>query len=72
VQAPDPLVDRLEVREEPAQPALVDVRHAAAVGGLLDRVAGLLLGAHEQDRPASSGQVARELLGVVEQALRLL
>ena len=53
VQAADALVDRLEVREQPAQPALVDVRHAAAVGGFLDRVAGLLLGAHEQDRPAA-------------------
>src|SRR5918995_1190773 len=52
-QLRDARVDRLEVRERPAQPAVVDVRHATALGLVLDRLLGLLLGADEQDRAAA-------------------
>src|SRR5438876_4071395 len=72
VEALDPLRDRLEVREQPAEPALVHVGHAGLLGGLLDGVAGLLLGAHEHDRPAAAGEVRGELLRVTQQSLGLL
>jgi hypothetical protein len=72
VQALDSLRDRLEVGEQPAQPALVDVGHAAGVRGLLDRVAGLLLGADEEDGAAATGELACEHLRVVQQPLGLL
>ena len=52
--------DRVEVGQQPAQPALVDVGHLAAVGPLLDRVARLLLGADEEHRPAAAGELAGE------------
>ena len=47
----DALGDRVEVGEHPAEPALVDERHAALLGVAADRVLGLLLGADEQDVP---------------------
>ena len=71
VQAADALVDRLEVRQQPAEPAVVDVRHVRRLGDVLDRVAGLLLGADEQHRAAAVGERARELLRLREQGLRL-
>ena len=71
VQAADALVDRLEVRQQAAQPAVVDVGHVRRLGDVLDRVAGLLLGADEQDGAAAVGERARELLGLREQGLRL-
>src|SRR3712207_9383646 len=39
VQALDALADRLEVRQQAAEPAVVDVGHAGALGGVLDGVA---------------------------------
>src|SRR3954451_1907736 len=71
VQALDALVDRLEVGQQAAQPAMVDVRHAARLGDALDVVAGLLLGPDEQDGPAAGGEVVDELLGLAQQALGL-
>ena len=71
VQAPDALVDRLEVREQAAEPAVVDVRHAGALRDLLDGVARLLLRADEEDRAAAAGELGGELLRLVEQPLRL-
>ena len=62
VQALDALRDRLEVRQQAAEPAVVDVRHAGGLGDLLDGVAGLLLGADEQDRAAAVGDAVGELL----------
>ena len=59
----DALGDGLEVGEHAAQPALVDVRHAALLGVGLDRVLGLLLGADEQDRAAVGDEVADERVG---------
>src|SRR6185437_12659531 len=69
VQALDALGDRAPVREQAAEPAVVDVRHAYALGVFLDAVLRLLLGADEQDRAAALGEVAHERLGLV-QALR--
>ena len=71
VQALDAAVDRVEVGEQPAQPAMVDVGHARALGHLLDGVAGLLLGPDEEDGPSPPGQVGGELLGLVQQRLGL-
>ena len=70
VQALDALADRLEVRQQAAEPAVVDVRHAGGLGGVLDGVAGLLLRADEEDGAAAVGQRRGELLGVLEQRLR--
>ena len=42
------------------------------LGGFLDRVAGLLLGADEQDRAAAPGDVRGELLRLRQQPLGLL
>ncbi len=71
VKALDPQRDRLEVGQQAAEPAVVDVRHAGRVSHLLDHVAGLLLGADEQDRAAATGDVGRELAGLFEQLLSL-
>ena len=60
VQALDALRDGLEVREHAAQPAVVDVRHAAGLRDLLDGVARLLLGPDEQDRAAAVGDALGE------------
>src|SRR6266571_6058296 len=61
-----------EVREEPAQPALGHVGHAAALRLLDDRLLGLPLGADEQDGPALRGQVLHVLERFLEQPVRLL
>ena len=71
VQAADALVDGLEVRQQAAEPAVVDVGHAGGLGDVLDGVASLLLGAHEQHDAAALGQLAGELARLLEQALRL-
>src|SRR3546814_12044589 len=54
------------------QPALVDVRHAAATCFFFDRLAGSALGADEQDAPAVGSQLAREGTGVLQHRQRLL
>ena len=71
VQAPDALVDGLEVRQQAAEPAVVDVGHAGGLGDVLDGVAGLLLGADEEHDAAALGELAGELLRLLEQPLRL-
>jgi hypothetical protein len=53
VQALDPLRDRAPVRQQAAQPALVDVRHADANRLGRDGVLRLLLRADEEHRPAA-------------------
>src|SRR5207249_411359 len=72
VQAVDAVGDRAPVRQQPAEPAVVDVRHADPLRLLLDRVLRLLLRADEQYRPVSLRQVAREGVRLLEQSLRLL
>ena len=69
VQALDPGGDRLEVRQQPAEPAMVHVRLAGRLGDLLDAVAGLLLGADEQHRAAAPRQPVGEALRRAEQRL---
>ena len=71
VQAPDALADRLEVRQQPAEPAVVDVRHAGGLGDVLDGVAGLLLRADEEHGAAAVRDLRGEVLRVAQQLLRL-
>src|ERR1019366_4740629 len=71
VQPADTQADRLEVRQQATEPAVVHERHVGRFGDLLDGVAGLLLGAHEQHRSAAVGHGPGELLGLGEQALSL-
>ena len=67
----DPQRDRLEVRQQAAQPAVVDERHVGRLGGVADRVAGLLLGADEQNRAAAARHIGGKSAGLLEQILRL-
>ena len=69
VQALDALVDRLEVGQQTAEPAVVDVRHPSALGSVLDGVAGLLLGADEQHDPAAVRDLRDEVLCLTQQRL---
>src|SRR5262249_55589614 len=62
----DRLADRREVRQGAAEPALVDVEHAAAVGLLEHGLLGLLLGADEEHRAAAGGQITDEAVGLPE------
>src|SRR5690606_24532349 len=72
LQARDRLLDGAEVGQRAAQPALGHVRHAAALGFFLDRVARAALGADEQDDAALLGDARDEVHRVVEQRNRLL
>ena len=72
LEAVDPLVDRLEVREHAAQPALVDVRHADAGRLLGDGFLRLLLGADEHDGAAARDGVLDEGEAAVDVGQRLL
>ena len=69
VQALDAQGDRLEVGEQAAEPAVVDVRLAGRLGDLLDAVAGLLLRADEQHGAAAAGEAVGEALRLAEQRL---
>ena len=53
----DALAHRFEVGEHAAEPTLIHVGHPALVGVALDRVLGLLLGAHEQDVAATGDEI---------------
>src|SRR5579875_3705479 len=64
--------DGLEVGQHPAQPAVVDIEHAAAFGLFPDDVLGLFLGAHEQQRAAGAGKVAHKVVGAAKHAHGLL
>src|SRR5262245_36462825 len=66
LEAADRLSDRLEVRERPAQPPLIDVEHSAAAGLFEHRVLGLLLGADEEHVATAGGRVANEAIGLAE------
>ena len=60
VQPRDPQLHGVEVGQQAAQPALVHVGHPGGLGGLLDDVLGLLLGADEQHDAAARRQVLHE------------
>ena len=67
VQVRDPVGDRPPVRQQPAEPAVRDVRHADAARLLGDGVLRLLLRADEEDRAAALREVAREVVRLLEQ-----
>ena len=69
VQALDAERDGLEVGQQAAEPAVVDVRLVRTLGDLLDRVARLLLGPHEQHGAATAGEAVRKALRLLEQHL---
>src|SRR6202020_216901 len=50
---------------------MVDVRHLGRLSRVLDRIAGLLLGPDEQDRPAAAGDIRREPPRILQQLLGL-
>ena len=68
----DALGDRVEVGEHAAEPALVDVGHAALLGVAAHRVLRLLLGADEHDHAAAGDEVADEAVGAFDAGERLL
>ena len=70
-QPAEAALNRREVGEQAAEPALVHEEHAAALRFLGDDVLGLALGADEQDRAAFGGEAGDELLGLAEQLHRL-
>ncbi len=71
VQVRDALGDGLPVREQAAEPAVVDVGHAYAGRVLGHSVLCLLLRADEEDRALALRDVACELVGLLEQLLGL-
>ena len=71
VQPLDPLRNRLEVREQAAQPAVVDVGHVGGFRVVADRVACLLLGPDEQHGAAAAGDVRGEHARVLQEHLGL-
>ena len=66
LQALDPPLDGGEVGEHAAQPAVVDVVLAAALGLGRNRLLRLLLGADEEDAVATANCVADELEGILQ------
>src|SRR5690606_22119722 len=66
VQFLDAAAHRLEVGERAAEPAVVDVVLAAAVGVLGDRLLRLLLRAHEEDTAAVGDGFADQAVGLVD------
>ena len=65
-------LDGLEVGHHAAEPALVDVGHAAALRLHGDDLARLALGADHQDGAALAGELAHEFHRFLEERLRLL
>ena len=72
VETLDALLDRDEVGEEPAEPALVHVVHPRALGLLGDGFLRLLLRPDEEDLPAVAGEVAHERVRLLNPGERLL
>src|SRR5258706_468761 len=60
LEALDRLADCLEVREHPAEPAMIDERRAAALGLLADYLARLALGSDEEESAFVGGELAHE------------
>ena len=72
VQALNTGADGLEVGQHTAQPAVVDVKHVAALGFGFYRFLGLLFGADEQDALAFHRDVADESISFINLADCLL
>src|SRR5690606_13328772 len=68
----DRLADRLEVRQQAAEPALADVRHPAAGRLLGDRLAGRALRADKEHDAPVRDELADELRRLEEQRQGLL
>ena len=68
----DALPDGLEVREHPAEPALVDEEHVGAQGFFLKDFSGLPFGSDKQDRLAGGDGVADEGIGLLHPSQCLL
>ena len=66
------LPDGLEVRQHPAEPALVDEEHVGAQGFFLKDFSGLPLGSDKQDRLAGGDGVADEGIGLFHPSQCLL
>ena len=65
-------LNRRVVRQEAAQPAMVDVEHSATSGFFGDGLLSLPLGAHKEKRSALLREVRHELGRVFEELQRLL
>jgi hypothetical protein len=65
-EAVDSLLDCFKIGKHPAQPSLVDKKHAATVGFFLDGVTGLLLGTYEKNAFARGYGIGHELVGCIE------
>src|SRR5438552_1503628 len=72
LEALDRLADGLEVREHPAQPAVIDKGGAATLGLLADYLARLTLGSDEQKSAFVRGKLAHELHRLLIHHHRLL
>eukprot|EP01139_Manchomonas_bermudensis_P020383 Amastigsp_a678623_9.p2 type:complete len:188 gc:universal Amastigsp_a678623_9:706-143(-) len=70
LEALDRGLDRLEIGQHAAQPALVDKRHAGAPGFGGNQLTGLALGADHQDGAAVGRQLFGELHRVLEHRQR--
>ena len=63
MQTFEPVPDRAVVGQGPAQPALVDIGHAAAAGFALDGFLRLALGADEEHEAALAGDLGEVTVG---------
>ena len=68
----DPVGDRAPVGQQAAEPTVVHVRHPGALRVLLDGVLRLFLRADEEDGPAALGEVAGEIVCLLQVLERLL
>ena len=71
LQAGDGALDGREIGQGAAEPALGDIKLAAFLGGFLDGLLGLLLGADEQDLAALADGLAQEVAGGFQLGERL-
>src|SRR5947208_5574095 len=72
VEAVDAVGDRAPVRQQPAEPAVIDVGHADTLRLFLDCALALLLRAHEEHRAAALGEIAHEGVSFLQQLQCLL
>ena len=72
VVAIDRLLDRLPVREHPAEPAVVDVVLLSALRLQHDRALSLALGADKEHGSSGGSGLANELQGLLEKRQRLI
>src|SRR5436309_2111362 len=72
VEPIDALLDRDEVGEEAAEPALIDEVHPGALGLLGDGFLSLLLGPDEEDLSSVGSEVANEYVRLLDARQRLL